>query len=345
MQEPAANLDRADPAAPQARLTVRYADARTARALLSEPTAILGVVGFGADRPDFLPTPCPFVAAPLRPAAGDGMFEIWSVATPCRPLSVGTVTGACNDDFAFGAVTLDETGSTSLEEAVEVAYISLFDFLEQAGFAAPVRFWNYLTAITQDDHGLERYRRFNIGRHAAFSARLRDPLPPAATAVGGALGASVISVLAAHEPARTVENPRQVSAYAYPPTYGPRSPSFSRASIHALGTAETMFISGTASITGHETRHIGDLNSQTAETIENLRTLSQAAKRLSPPGEHWACKIYLRDSSHREPVSRALEAAFGPLCQCLYLRADICRPELLVEIEAFQHVALAGKVP
>jgi chorismate lyase/3-hydroxybenzoate synthase len=106
-----------------------------------------------------------------------------------------------------------------------------------------------------------------------------------------------------------------------------------------------MFISGTASITGHETRHIGDLNSQIAETIENLRTLNQAAARLSPPGEYWACKIYLRDPAYREPVSRALEAAFGPRCQCLYLHADICRPELLVEIEAFQHVALAGKVP
>ena len=344
MDRPASNLHRSASSAPQARLAVRYADERVARAWLAEPASILGVVGFGADRPDFLPAPCPFVAAPLRPAAGDAMFEIWSVAGPCRPLSFGAVTGACNDDFAFGAVTIDEAGSVSLEEAVETAYMRLFDFLDEAGFAAPVRFWNDLTAITQDDRGLERYRRFNIGRHAAFSARLRAPLP-AATAVGGARGASVISVLAAHEPARTVENPRQVSAYAYPPTYGPRSPSFSRASVHVLGTAETMFISGTASITGHETRHIGDLRSQVAETIENLRTLNQAAARPSPLGEHWACKIYLRDSSYHEPVSRALEAAFGSLCQCLYLRADICRAELLVEIEAFQHLPLAAKAP
>ncbi|HEY1857090.1 hypothetical protein [Acidocella sp.] len=339
MQGLVPNLNHAAPA-PQARLAVRYADLPTARALLADPATILGVVGFAAERPDFLPSPCPFIAAPLSPAAGDAMFEIWSGSAPCRPLSCGAVTGACNDKFAFGAVTLDEAGSASLEEAVEAAYVSLFDFLDAAGFAAPLRFWNYLTAITQDDRGLERYRRFNVGRHAAFAARLREPLPPAASAVGGDRGASVIYVLAAHEPARPLENPRQVSAFAYPPVYGPRSPSFSRASVHALGTAETMFISGTASITGHETRHIGDLNSQIAETIENLRALNHAAARPLPLGEQWACKIYLRESSYREPVARAVEAAFGPLCQCLYLRSDICRAELLVEIEAFQHFTL-----
>jgi chorismate lyase/3-hydroxybenzoate synthase len=325
-------------ATPQARLAVCYADARTARALLADPATILGVVGFGVDRPDFLPSSCPFIAAPLPQAAGAARFEIWSGSAPCRPLTCGAVTGACNDDFAFAAVTLDEAGSASLEEAVEAAYVSLFDFLDAAGFAAPLRFWNFLTAITQDDQGLERYRRFNIGRHAAFSARLREPLPPPATAIGGDFGASVIYVLAAHEPARNVENPRQTSAYAYPPIYGPRSPSFSRASVHRLGAAETMFISGTASITGHETRHIGDLHSQIAETIENLRTLNQEAARPLPPGEQWACKIYLRDAAYREPVMRAIEAEFGPLCECLYLHGDICRPELLVEIEAFQHV-------
>lgn len=340
MQQPVSNLDGAAAAAPKARLAVRYADPLTARALVSKQAGILGVVGFGAERPGFMPQPCPFIAVPLPPAAGDAMFEIWSVTTPCRPLRFGAVTGACNDDFAFGAVTLDEAGTAPLEATVEAAYLSLFGFLDEAGFAAPLRFWNYLTAITEDENGLERYRRFNIGRHAAFSARLRQPLPPAASAVGGHLGASVIYVLAAHEPARTVENPRQISAYAYPPAYGPRSPSFSRASIHALGASETMFISGTASITGYETRHIGDLHSQIAETIENLRTLSRAAARPAPMGEHWAFKIYLRDSLYREPVNRAIKAAFGSLCQCLYLRGELCRAELLVEVEAFRHFGL-----
>jgi enamine deaminase RidA (YjgF/YER057c/UK114 family) len=255
--------------------------------------------------------------------------------------------GACSEDLAFGAVTLDETGKASLEAAVEDAYLGIFDFLDKTGFTAPIRFWNYLTSITDDDRGLERYRRFNIGRHQAFSARLRQPVPPAASGVGGHQGASVIYFLAAREPAKAVENPRQVSAYAYPPIYGPRSPSFSRASIHALGPTETLFVSGTASIVGHETRHRGDLAGQIAETTENLRTLIGAAEQTAsaPLGDHWALKVYLHDPAYREAVNPAINAMFGADCQRLYLRGDMCRSDLLVEIEAFRHFDLGAAHP
>jgi len=315
---------------------VHYIDMRAAGALPVSPDTILGAVGYGADRPDFLPAECPFIATPLAAADGMAKVEIWSAAAPCRPAKVGPVSGACNGDLAFGAITLDEVGAGSLDAAVESAYLGIFDFLDATGFAAPIRFWNYLTAITEDEAGLERYRRFNIGRQQAFSARLRQPLPPAASGVGGNHGPSMIYFLAAHEPARPVENPRQVSAYQYPPVYGPQSPSFSRASIHALRSAETLFISGTASIVGHKTLHLDDLHGQIAETIENLRAVTSAAERAAaaPLGKHWAFKIYLHDAGYRETVDQAVEAAFGSDCRRLYLRGDMCRAELLLEIEA-----------
>ncbi len=326
--------------------TLDYADTPTARALLTDPALILGVVGYGAERPDFLPASCPFVATPLNPAEGPEMLEIWRAASPCRPVKIGEVTGACNGELAFGTVAIDEAGAGSLEAAVEAAYLGIFDFLDTTGFAAPIRFWNYLTAITEDEDGIERYRRFNIGRHQAFAARLRQPLPPAASGVGGCHGASAIYFLAAHEPALTVENPRQVSAYSYPPIYGPRSPSFSRASFHALGPARTLFISGTASIVGHQTLHLDDLRGQINETIENLRAVIEAAEQRAsaPLDEHLAFKIYLHDAGYRETVDRAVETAFGPGCQRLYLRGDMCRSELLLEIEAVGRFALGADI-
>jgi len=319
-----------------ASFAVHYVDALAADALPIHPATILGAVGYGAERPDFLPASCPFVATPLTPAQGSAMVEIWSAAAPSRPVQIGRVAGTRTDDLAFGAILLDEAGAGTLEAAVESAYLAIFDFIEATGFAAPIRFWNYLTAITEDEDGLERYRRFNIGRQQAFSARLRQPLPPAASGVGGHRGPSVIYFLAAHKPARPVENPRQVSAYDYPPIYGPQSPSFSRASIHALGSAETLFISGTASIVGHKTLHLDDLNGQIAETIANLRAVIGAAERVAtaPLGGDWAFKIYLHDAAYREAVDEAVEAAFGPDCRRLYLRGDMCRAELLLEIEA-----------
>ena len=315
---------------------MHYVDGLGAGALLAGDVPVLGVVGYGGQRPALLPSGCPFVAAPLRPVLGGAMFEIWTTDTPCRPRAVGPVVGTGGDDFIFGAVTLDDTGARPLEAAVEAAYASIFDFIEELGFGAPLRFWNYLTSIVDEDRGMERYRRFNIGRHQAFAKRLRQPLPPAASCVGGLVGASVIYFLAAREPARAIENPRQVAAYHYPPIYGPRSPSFSRASVHKLGDAETMLVSGTASITGHEPRHPGDLPRQIAETFENLRALLGAGTAaLAAPDEQWSLKVYLHDLAARDLVEAAANTRFGPAARRLYLHGALCRPDLLVEIEAF----------
>jgi chorismate lyase/3-hydroxybenzoate synthase len=316
---------------------VSYVHHFAARPLLEQPGLVLGVVGYGADRPDYLPLACQFVAAPLLPALGEGMFEIWTTDSPNRPYQAGSVTGAYGDELAFGTVTVQEGGSVSLEDAVEAAYLQVFDFLDEID-RVPIRFWNYLTSITHDDQGLERYRRFNIGRHRAFSDRLRQPLPPAASGVGGHKGASVIYFLAGRAPARAIENPRQVSAYAYPPIYGPSSPSFSRASVFTPGNSEALFISGTASIVGHESRHLGDLPGQIAETMQNLRALITAAAltALARPAGPWALKIYLHDPAYHEAVDSAIDAMFGVDSQRLYLHGDICRSDLLLEIEAFR---------
>lgn len=322
-----------------AALAVRYVSVPLARQLATDPSAILGVVGYGSERPDFLPAGCPFIAAPLSPALGDAMFEIWTGARPSQSCQIGPVIGACTDDFAFGAVELDAASGVSLQSQVESAYSKIFDFMDESGFDAPVRFWNYLTSITADDNGMERYRRFNIGRHNVFSARLRQSQPPAASCVGGHHRGSGIYFLSARTPAAPVENPRQVSAYEYPPLYGPRSPSFSRASIYSQDGMAALFISGTASIVGHETRHEGNLQGQITETTENLRILIGAAgHQASRPGAgYWALKIYLQNPAFHGPVDSAITAMFGAGVERLYLRGDICRPDLLIEVEAFHY--------
>ena len=272
------------------------------------------------------------------------MFEIWISTSPISPCRLGLVSGARNDELVFGAIQLDENTDIALEQVVEKSYLAIFDFLEQTGFVEPIRFRNYLTEINADERGLERYRRFNIGRHRAFSARLAAPVPPVASGVGGHGGASVIYFLSARDFAGPIENPRQVDAYEYPPIYGPSSPRFSRASIFSSSGTRTLFIAGTASIVGHETRHVGDLAGQIAETTENLRALIRVAEQEAAwhRDDRWALKVYLRDPTYRAPVDAALRAMFGPACQPLYLRGDICRSDLLIEIEAFRQTVAGG---
>jgi chorismate lyase/3-hydroxybenzoate synthase len=315
---------------------VCYAGAAALPAFFAKPQHLLAMAGFAAEAPPALPQDCPYLTVPLRATSGAPVFEIWTAAAPVRPVQTGSVRGACNDAIAFGVTMLDEC--YGLEAAAERAYLDIFDFLDRTGHKAPIRFWNYPVAITADDDGMERYRRFNIGRHRAFSARLQQKLPPAATGIGGHGGSSVIYFLAAHEPALPVENPRQVSAYAYPPIYGPRSPSFSRASIFTLNGRSCLFVSGTASIVGHETRHVGDLAGQIAETAENLRAVIGQAEKLTgtPMRGEWALKIYVHDAAAEPLIAPTVDAIFGLAAQRVYLRGDICRRELLVEIEAFR---------
>lgn len=308
---------------------------------VAEGRSIIGVIGYGADRPSNLPEGCPFIAATLPVVTGGAAFEVWSAPAKAFYCRVGPIVAACADGLAFGLVELDESTSHSLEGTIENAYLGIFDFLENAGYSWPIRFWNYLPDITADQNGLERYRRFNIGRHDAISARLGPSTPPVASAVGCRSGAPVIYFLAARQPARTIENPRQVSAYDYPPIYGPRSPRFSRASLHEADAASSLLISGTASVVGHESRHLGDAAAQINETLENIDALIREAEHAGFPAHagRWALKIYLRDPAHLDLVRAGVDEMFGADCERLYLQADMCRAELLVEIEA---VCLAG---
>lgn len=246
--------------------------------------------------------------------------------------------------FSFGVIELDER--TGLAAGTEQAYRQLFDLLEQSGTPHLWRVWQYLPAINAADRntGLERYRLFNQGRAAAFVAAGCDiaASAPAACALGcEATGRGRLAFLAADTPPVPIENPRQVSAYHYPPEYGPRSPIFARAAVARGQNHDWLFISGTASITGHTTRHVGDIRAQTDETLANLEAvrLEANARRgdgLQPFafGPQALLRVYIRHPRDLDAVRERLTAWLAEPVKAVFLQADICRSELLVEIEA-----------
>src|SRR4029077_5387998 len=136
------------------------------------------------------------------------------------------------------------------------------------GYGHLLRVWNYFPHINDDADGVERYVRFNAGRHDAFAAKGRATATdaPAACALGSRGTDLVIYFLAAKRAGQQIENPRQVSAFRYPPQYGPRSPPFAGAMLARPTGKPLLFVSGTASIVGHETLHHGDAAAQAAET-------------------------------------------------------------------------------
>ena len=191
---------------------------------------------------------------------------------------------------------------------------------------------------------MERYRQFNVGRQEAFfeAGQAAFEGAPAACALGIHQGALCIRFLAGRAAPLPVENPRQVSAYHYPRDYGPRAPTFSRAAMAEIGGGDVaLFISGTASIVGHETKHVGEVVAQAEETLRNLRAVIAAANERTTARFDLAaldCVVYVRHVGNAPIVRQVLDRELGPaahtVSHAVYLEADICRQDLLVEIEA-----------
>jgi chorismate lyase/3-hydroxybenzoate synthase len=231
-------------------------------------------------------------------------------------------------------------GASALHAATSEAYREIFATLDELAYPHLLRVWNYLPQINMDTHGMERYRQFNSARRSALIASGRDLTGnvPAACALGSVNGSPlVIYFLASRAAPVVIENPRQVSAYDYPPQYGPK-PAFSRASVLRETSGSILFISGTASIVGHQTVHAGDVAAQTRETLVNIEALLGEANRVSGAPrfglETLAYKVYVRHSADLPLIQSQLHTALGRQAQVVYLHADICRQDLLVEIEA-----------
>lgn len=289
----------------------------------------------------------PRMALPVLGHDTPAWVEVWSVPASAAPLEQGEVCGVsytrCADLVFAWLTTSLPSADHQLAPTTQETYDALFSALGQLACPHPWRFWNYMPDILGAHQGEERYRIFNVGRHASFRSHsgLIEQHPPAACALGHPKGmAAPLSVyaLASSRPAQSIENPRQLSAYHYPPQYGPRSPSFSRAALAPVGGEETVFISGTASIVGHDTVHLNDVKAQTEETLNNIEALL-ARFAVERPAKGWQMadlhlKAYVTHSSDLPTVREVVQRRLGPLMPCVYLQAVVCRPDLLVEIEA-----------
>jgi chorismate lyase / 3-hydroxybenzoate synthase len=228
-----------------------------------------------------------------------------------------------------------------LQRATEFAYQEIFAVLGETQHRHLIRIWNYLPDINLEADGDERYRHFNSARQLAFrnSGRATMGTVPAASALGSPAGSPIsIYFLAARRPPKMIENPRQTSAYHYPPKFGRHSPIFSRACMLSESAGTNLFVSGTASIVGHETIHQGDVAAQTRETMTNINALLGEANRVVGSARYsldgLKFKVYVRQPSDLGAIEEALSKSLRSSTPIVYLQADVCREDLLVEIEA-----------
>jgi enamine deaminase RidA (YjgF/YER057c/UK114 family) len=146
-----------------------------------------------------------------------------------------------------------------------------------------------------------------------------------------------------------IENPKQLNPYQYgqevlagdpiPSQEVKHPPEFERAKLVITPYISRVFISGTASITGQLTIGIGDIEKQTKCTLENIGLLiADETLRKSYPGipsgklNFSFLRIYVKYARDVEKVREICEQYYPSVIKT-YTVTDVCRDDLLVEIE------------
>jgi len=149
------------------------------------------------------------------------------------------------------------------------------------------------------------------------------------------LEAELLKAIAAPVEKRAITNLRALNeAYDYP-----KPSSFSRGLRVDLNGLTILLISGTASIDEHgQTVHAGDFRAQQRRTYYNITRLLEAEGATWKDVVRTTC--YLRDierdyaAFNEERTAFFREQRLDPLPASTGIQAILCRPELLIEIEA-----------
>jgi chorismate lyase/3-hydroxybenzoate synthase len=309
--------------------------------LTASPSNFLGVVFY--DRSPGQPRglgACPVVCLDLPQLNEPPLAEVWTSTLPVTYHQAEGIHFAMNDEVLFGVLQLEESPGTPLDIVTYTGYRRLLVQTRALGYPHLLRVWNYFPSINLESNGLERYQRFCVGRHQALAENLPDfqRMLPAGTAVGTTSGPLQIYFLASTQPGTPVENPRQMNAYEYPRVYGPRSPAFARATLRPSISGSHLFIAGTASVVGHASQHVGMPYQQTLETLHNLNVMITHTEQLHEVSRgklhrQALFKVYIRHPEHVSTVSDIVKQLLPVHTQVLYLQGEMCRSELLLEIE------------
>jgi hypothetical protein len=252
--------------------------------------------------------------------------------------------------------------SEKLETMAEAAYLQFQKVLESVGACTPIRFWNFVPDILRPEGTGAFYEAFNRGRFRAFvswfgKSRFSERIT-AATGVGHRGQDLVLLALAAESTGEMIENPMQTPAYEYSDDYGVLPPCFARATrirTRPHPGEDLLIVSGTAAVVGELSMHPENVELQSLETFANM------ARLLNPDDgeESGDCKT-VEDSlgDPRDPASLAARLAAYRELRVYVVRehesarvlelvheyfpsatrvelspADLCREDLLVEIE------------
>ncbi|MCK3685709.1 hypothetical protein [Maribellus sp. YY47] len=273
--------------------------------------------------------------------------EIWEMKTISDGENGAAVFSNHKMQILVGNVHTNREACCKLSS--EQAFGALNEVLENADFGIGniIRQWNYLENILGFDGNEQRYQAFNDVRSHYYGSVFEKNGYPAATGIGMNRGGVIIEFVAVKGKGfvtRPVDNPGQISAHNYSENVlvgeecsVKTTPKFERARYFNYEDKKLIFISGTASITGELTVGVGDPVHQTEVTIQNIQRLysDEVLQNLSDEkleAKYGHARVYVKNRKDFHPIRKTFKKHFGNL-PVVYIIADICRTDLLVEIE------------
>jgi enamine deaminase RidA (YjgF/YER057c/UK114 family) len=263
-----------------------------------------------------------------------------------------------SDSFkeVWGAGLGDDKYMDDTRKAANAAFDAVVEILQRENLSMNhlVRQWNFIGNILEMREGFQNYQIFNEVRSEYYKKYRTGSGFPAATGVGMKYGGVFLDFCAVKSDdavkIKAINNPNQINAYEYGQqvlkglTPGGSSvkhpPQFERALLMINKTNSTLFVSGTASIIGQETIGRGDVSEQTVVTIENIMKLANAERinkftggSVSLPGRFSLLRVYIKKQEDFTAVKGICQEHF-PGTPAIFIEADICRDDLLTEIEA-----------
>lgn len=283
----------------------------------------------------------PLISYVAQPPCGGGMImEVheWNAAeavTVKRNEDYLTVEHRSGKYLFLGAGSLRRVEAVLREKQMPVSSI--------------VRQWNYIEDIVGiSPEGHQHYQVFNDARTRFYHTAEWTDGYPAATGIGTRGGGVRIDIdaMVVREGAIRIyplDNPLQVPAHAYSPKVllgegNKTTPKFERAKAVVYPRGMMIYVSGTAAIRGEESLAEMNVEKQAVATLENItylishRNLTDAGIDVTREPVLQYLRVYLKRKEDEVPVRRLLEKACPGLPVACVV-ADVCRDELLIEIE------------
>jgi enamine deaminase RidA (YjgF/YER057c/UK114 family) len=260
----------------------------------------------------------------------------------------GVIVFNRNGLYVANGFSTSNTGDCKTDASL--TFKTLQQQLDETGFEISdiTRQWNYIEGILSSKESHQNYQVFNDSRTQFYQDHFRERGYPAATGIGMKAGGILIEYLAIKSnnvKNVPIDNPLQIPAHKYhqdclkglPAGNRKTTPKFERGRYVSIHGEEIVFVSGTAAITGEKTTNPSNAEQQTRLTIDNIdRLISKEnlenCKIIPGMLDYNYLRIYVKNKQDFIPVRDICRSKYGNL-PIVWLQADICRDDLMVEIE------------